>query len=805
VQPFLDMVVQVYRNLHMSVNKVFGPEGLRLAQAAERSKEANNKRQGDAQQVLVVAAVPLLGCMESFKFLTECPIIVMLMFQLYQHYVQTHIPELVPLMVAALALEPPNMSPLLMSRFKELLAAQIKTLSFLTYLLKGFGELMRQFQTALSVSVMSLLRRLPQDAAVLRKELLIATRHIFATDFRLGFLPYLEDLLQEETLLGPSRSRNDPLKPLAYATQVDLLENVRGSLGLKQIAQVIHIATRNLHDPALPMGLKANSVKLLLNLVDSLYHNEDNEHPQRGKFLLLRILKAFVDKFGTLRHYIPLVEEAEKLRAVHEKAKVDSTSRQLEHALAAAASMPRPATTAGGSSGSSDAMDIQDDSDTGGAEGRRRLSSFAVDAAALVRQESVDSMMQAQLSQQAASGSSGGSGSSSSGAPATPYTRVASARPKLHELGGPPVITDTVREVRNLMTSIIRGLKTVLYCSSTYRRSTAKSSSSSSRHSRQHAADADHDGEFIMTAEERELVGKLFKWGLPCLRVFTQPCPSDTAYIAQQVAAAADGTLNAKQLKNVGLPLGATEMLEVFASAFTVLQAYNFRTTVGLHVPSLFEAMLDNKVLTVIPHFLVGHPASTTFMCDALLSFLVCQFDDVAGWNVATNSSGIASAHSIAKQASSGNSGRRGSGNTLRRSSSTTASSGRSSSSSSVNSSISSSVDSVSSSKKLTSRAVWINKQKEIQDEFDLQHSSGTSSSSSSGGSAADKQRDAEATAAAELIEERDRVVTRSIALRELFKMVFGSLGVFRETNEKIIRPHLRNIVSNSNSKPLSI
>jgi hypothetical protein len=793
------MVVQVYRNLHMSVNKVFGPEGLRLAQAAERSKEANNKRQGDAQQVLVVAAVPLLGCMESFKFLTECPIIVMLMFQLYQQYVQTHIPELVPLMVAALALEPPNMSPLLMSRFKELLAAQIKTLSFLTYLLKGFGELMRQFQTALSVSVMSLLRRLPQDAAVLRKELLIATRHIFATDFRLGFLPYLEDLLQEETLLGPSRSRNDPLKPLAYATQVDLLENVRASLGLKQIAQVIHIATRNLHDPALPMGLKANSVKLLLNLVDSLYHNEDNEHPQRGKFLLLRILKAFVDKFGTLRHYIPLVEEAEKLRAVHEKAKVDSTSRQLQHALAAAASMPRTAATAGGgSSGSSDAMDIQDDSDTGDADGRRRLSSFAVDAAALVRQESVDSMMQAQLSQQAASGSGDGSGSSSICAPATPYTRVASARPKLHELGGPPVITDTVREVRNLMTSIIRGLKTVLYCSSTYRRSTAKSSS---RHSRQHAADADHDGEFIMTAEERELVGKLFKWGLPCLRVFTQPCPSDTAYIAQQVAAAADGTLNAKQLKNVGLPLGATEMLEVFASAFTVLQSYNFRTTVGLHVPALFEAMLDNKVLTVIPHFLVGHPASTTFMCDALLSFLVCQFDDVAGWNVATNSSGIASAHSIAKQASSGNSGRRGSGNTLRRSSSTTASGGSSSSSSSVSSSIGSSVDSVSSSKKLTSRAVWINKQKEIQAEYDEQHSSGTSN----GGSATDKQRDDDAAAAAELIEERDRVVTRSIALRELFKMVFGSLGLFRETNEKIIRPHLRNIVSNNISTMLHI
>ena len=37
------------------------------------------------------------------------------------------------------------------------------------------------------------------------QELLIATRHILATDFRRGFVPHLDDLLEESLFLGPGQ------------------------------------------------------------------------------------------------------------------------------------------------------------------------------------------------------------------------------------------------------------------------------------------------------------------------------------------------------------------------------------------------------------------------------------------------------------------------------------------------------------------------------------------------------------------------------------------------------------------------
>lgn len=64
---------------------------------------------------------------------------------------------------------------------------QVKTLSFLTYLLRGFTPLMQPYERQISASVIMLLRSCPADAVGTRKELLVATRHILATEFRKGF------------------------------------------------------------------------------------------------------------------------------------------------------------------------------------------------------------------------------------------------------------------------------------------------------------------------------------------------------------------------------------------------------------------------------------------------------------------------------------------------------------------------------------------------------------------------------------------------------------------------------------------
>lgn len=46
---------------------------------------------------------------------------------------------------------------------------------------------MQPYEKQISSSVINLLRSCPADAVATRKELLVATRHILATDFRKGF------------------------------------------------------------------------------------------------------------------------------------------------------------------------------------------------------------------------------------------------------------------------------------------------------------------------------------------------------------------------------------------------------------------------------------------------------------------------------------------------------------------------------------------------------------------------------------------------------------------------------------------
>eukprot|EP01018_Ginkgo_biloba_P025932 Gb_02840 [translate_table: standard] len=63
----------------------------------------------------------------SFKIVTECPLIVMFIFQLYSCYVQTNVPVLLPLMVNAISIPGPQHVPLnLKYHFVELKGAQVK-------------------------------------------------------------------------------------------------------------------------------------------------------------------------------------------------------------------------------------------------------------------------------------------------------------------------------------------------------------------------------------------------------------------------------------------------------------------------------------------------------------------------------------------------------------------------------------------------------------------------------------------------------------------------------------------------------
>ena len=166
----------------------------------------------------------------SFKVLTECPLIVMLLFQLYGEFVGKYVQEFIPLMTKGLRLSAPSLEARSLTktsqvRFGEMVACQVKTLSFLTYLIKSFKEQMRPHQETIATSVVMLLKRCPNGSVSTRKELLVATRHILATDFRLGFFQHVDTLLQEEVLIGRGRQAQAVLRPLAYSTVVRRTQN----------------------------------------------------------------------------------------------------------------------------------------------------------------------------------------------------------------------------------------------------------------------------------------------------------------------------------------------------------------------------------------------------------------------------------------------------------------------------------------------------------------------------------------------------------------------------------------------------
>eukprot|EP00658_Telonema_sp_P-2_P025418 TRINITY_DN20235_c0_g1_i3.p1 TRINITY_DN20235_c0_g1~~TRINITY_DN20235_c0_g1_i3.p1 ORF type:complete len:338 (+),score=86.97 TRINITY_DN20235_c0_g1_i3:64-1014(+) len=221
VQPFLDFVQKIYRDLKPNVDRILGPQTQQQQHAPQQAAVATPQGFGtpaavsqqqvqQAQPQAGVAAFspaptphspavtpigapvpssspqPLIRSIESFKVLTECPLIVTLLFQLYPRFVVPNMAQLTPVMVQALSLQPPaHAAKQHKDRFADFMAAQVKTLYYITYHLRSFTEIMTPYRDSITVSVIQLLMNCPSESVSMRRELLVATRHILQTDLSL--------------------------------------------------------------------------------------------------------------------------------------------------------------------------------------------------------------------------------------------------------------------------------------------------------------------------------------------------------------------------------------------------------------------------------------------------------------------------------------------------------------------------------------------------------------------------------------------------------------------------------------------
>ncbi|KAL8008147.1 putative transcription-associated protein [Plasmopara halstedii] len=506
------------------------------------------------------AATDELLCsnLESFKTISELPLIIMLLFQCYPSYIENYIPVLVPLMMSALALRAPETAATThSSRYLDFLDCQVKTLSFVTYLLRGCANLMRPFQDAICENTVKLLIACPKDAFVLRKDIFVAARHIISTDFRRGFYSQLELLMHDDVLIGKGRCSFYQIRPLAYSTLADMIHHVRDMLTLAQVSTIVDFYGKRIHDPTLPISIQTTSIRLLLNLVDICAKNEDAD-AWKGRNILSRILLIISGKFGTTLANLPL-------------------------ALAA--------TLRNKSSG--DRSDLLE----GGAMDKIKQSNLL--PREIVHKTPYEKKLESLL---------------------LPHLRV--QRPADSILEEEPI----VRDIKSLLRTMILGIRAVIWCTANYRNPFAKDLSTVDASSADGCALASdplselnvHSMEFAgnissrssgaehifpLTDDERLLIAKVLQNGLRCFILYTL----------------SDNTVSEEK-----------QMLDHFAGAFTVLDAADFRDLFIANTQLLYECILqDYAILTIPQHFLANSNVSCWF-AEILLKFLITQMKDLS-------------------------------------------------------------------------------------------------------------------------------------------------------------------------------
>jgi transformation/transcription domain-associated protein len=321
VEPFLQFVCEVYKGVNETVTTTFGDETAGVKPLA-----------ADA----VPTGVQTLST-RSFKVMTECPLIIMLLFQLYARLIPPNIQMLLPLMVQTIALKGPAPSAVpshLRQAFGDMKGSQVKMVSFVTYLLRGYAEAILPHQEAISSSIVELLKSCPDNVAV-RKELLVATRHVLsAQDFRRGFYAHLDTLLDDDVLVGTGRACYDALRPLAYSFLAELVHHMRLELSLVQIRRAVYMFSRNVHDTSLPLSIQMTCVRLMHHLVESIFRRRnDPTQAAEARANLIRIQDATVSKFRTVRPQVyGLLENAKRAELI--EASIAKETKAAQDAIA---------------------------------------------------------------------------------------------------------------------------------------------------------------------------------------------------------------------------------------------------------------------------------------------------------------------------------------------------------------------------------------------------------------------------------------------------------------------------------------
>jgi hypothetical protein len=231
----------------------------------------------------------------------------------------------------------------------ELLHAQVEVaVVWFTWMVKGGTKIdfMKSNETIVGPLIIRLLACIPSDLPSLRRKiLLVFYQCVQHADIRGVYVQDIDNLLDLRIVLGVNASSSfggtgggtsdTQLRTVAYRALADLLHSMRDTLTVEQISGVVDFFTPVIMDAGIPANTcAAVAIRLLLYLVEKLFHS-DRSNATQARSVTSQICNVMVQKLGALRAYIPRVLAEERRLKADEERERTGFSLQMDRVSAA--------------------------------------------------------------------------------------------------------------------------------------------------------------------------------------------------------------------------------------------------------------------------------------------------------------------------------------------------------------------------------------------------------------------------------------------------------------------------------------
>lgn len=225
------------------------------------------------------------------------------------------------------------------TRQLEFVAAQVKVVAIPGWMLKFNNRLhlLKNNEAVVGPAIFRILGTIPPEAPHLRREVLSILLLFVKTECRSAFLRDIDTLLDRRVILGTiylQGPATDAVRMQAYHALADFFHFVRDQITVNNVAAIVDFFCPVIMDITVPQTLCAVALRLLYNMVEFLMHSQE-VNKSRARAIISLIFNQMVAKLGSLRSYIPRALAAERRQKADEEREKSNRQRQTERISAA--------------------------------------------------------------------------------------------------------------------------------------------------------------------------------------------------------------------------------------------------------------------------------------------------------------------------------------------------------------------------------------------------------------------------------------------------------------------------------------